>query len=93
MKYNIELGLHKYDLRGQHDLDYMTMHHHYIQTYEARHDHLAKVKATSTSFRSNHPYMVWYHSITNLFATPYGSSSKIVVVTMSLYLLFHFLLI
>ena len=30
MKYNIELGLHKYDLRGQHDLDYMTIHHHYI---------------------------------------------------------------
>ena len=69
-----ELGLHRYDLRGRHDLDWMSIHHHNIQRWEARYDHLAKAEATSTSFGYNHPYMVWYRFITRLFMTPHGSS-------------------
>ena len=37
-----ELVLHKYDLRGRHDLDRMSIHHHYIQRWEARYDHLTR---------------------------------------------------
>ncbi|KAL6320251.1 hypothetical protein AAG906_005326 [Vitis piasezkii] len=74
-----ELGLHKYDLRGRHDLDWMSIHHHYIQRWEAKYDHLARAEATSTSYGYSHPYMVWYCSITRLFLTPYGSSWEIVV--------------
>ncbi|KAL6336181.1 hypothetical protein AAG906_011063 [Vitis piasezkii] len=76
-----ELGLHKYDLRGRHDLDWMSIHHHYIQRWEARYDHLARAKATSTSYGYNHPYMVWYRSITHLFLTPHESAWEIVVIT------------
>ena len=56
--YDTELGLHKYDLRGRHDLDWMSIHHHYIQRWEARYNHLARVKATFTFYGYNHPYMV-----------------------------------
>ncbi|RVW86233.1 Serine/threonine-protein phosphatase 7 long form-like [Vitis vinifera] len=73
-----ELGLHKYDLRGRHDLDWMSIHHHYIQRWEAKYDHLARAEATSTSYGYSHPYMVWYCSITRLFLTPYESSWEIV---------------
>ena len=55
---DIELRLHKYDLRGRHDLDWMSIHHHYIQSWEARYDHLARVEASYTSYGYNHPYMV-----------------------------------
>ena len=75
---NTELGLHKYDLRSRHDLDWMTIHYYYIQRWEARYDHLARVEVASTSFMYNHPYMVWYRSITHLFVTPHGSSWEIV---------------
>ncbi|RVW33975.1 hypothetical protein CK203_100769 [Vitis vinifera] len=47
---DMELGLHKYDLRGRHDLDWMSSHHHYIQRWEARYNHLARTEATSTSY-------------------------------------------
>ncbi|RVW87901.1 hypothetical protein CK203_039758 [Vitis vinifera] len=56
----------------------MSIHHHNIQRWEARYDHLAKAEATSTSYGYNHPYMVWYRSITRLFLTPHGSSWEIV---------------
>ena len=88
-----ELGLHRYDLRGRHDFDWMSIHHHYIQRWEARYDHLARAEAAYTSYGYNHPYMVWYRSITRLFLTPHGSSWEIVVITMSFYLLLYFLLI
>ena len=68
-----ELRLHKYDLRGQHDLDWMSIYHHYIQRWEAGYDHLARTEATCTCYGYNHPYMVWYHSITRFFVTPHGS--------------------
>ena len=88
-----ELGLHRYDLRGRHDFDWMSIHHHYIQRWEAKYDHLARAEATSTSYGHSHPYMVWYCSITRLFLTPCGSSWEIVVIIMSFYLLFYFFLI
>lgn len=88
-----KLGLHKYDLRGRHDLDWISIHHHYIQRWEARYDHLARVEATYTSYGYNHPYKVWYRFITRLFMTPHGSSWEIVVIIMSFYLLFYFILI
>ncbi|RVW86181.1 Serine/threonine-protein phosphatase 7 long form-like [Vitis vinifera] len=75
-----ELGLHKYDLRGRHDLDWTSIHHHYIQRWEAKYDHLARAEATSTSYGHSHPYMVWYCSITRLFLTPCGSSWEIVAI-------------
>ncbi|KAL6320286.1 hypothetical protein AAG906_005369 [Vitis piasezkii] len=75
-----ELGLHKYDLRGRHDLDRTSIHHHYIQRWEAKYDYLARAEATSTSYGYSHPYMVWYCSITHLFLTPYGSSWEIVAI-------------
>ena len=56
--YDTELGLHKYDLRSRHDLDWMTIHYYYIQRWEARYDHLARVEASYTSYGYNHPYMV-----------------------------------
>ena len=68
-----ELRLHKYDLRGQHDLDWMNIHHHYIWRWEARYNNLGRAEVASTSFGYNHPYMVWYHSITRFFVTPHGS--------------------
>ncbi|RVW71030.1 Serine/threonine-protein phosphatase 7 long form-like [Vitis vinifera] len=73
-----ELGLHRYDLRGRHDFDWMSIHHHYIQRWEARYDHLVRIEAAYTSYGYNHPYMVWYRSITRLFLTPHGSSWEIV---------------
>ena len=72
--YDTELGLHKYDLRSRHDLDWMSIHHHNIQRWKARYNNLSKVEVTSTSYEYNHPYMVWYRSITRLFLTPHGSS-------------------
>ena len=50
---DIELGLHRYDLRGRHDLDWMSIHHHYIQRWEARYDHLARAEAAYTSYGYN----------------------------------------
>ncbi|RVW66675.1 Serine/threonine-protein phosphatase 7 long form-like [Vitis vinifera] len=52
-----ELGLHRYDLRGRHDLGWMSIHHHYIQRWEARYDHLTRAEAAYTSYGYNHPYM------------------------------------
>ena len=85
--------LHKYDLRGRHDLDWITIHHYYIESWEARRNHLIRANATSTSFGYNHPYMMWYCTTTHLFITPHGSSLKMVVifVIICFYLLFYFL--
>ncbi|RVW60872.1 hypothetical protein CK203_033578 [Vitis vinifera] len=58
----------------------MSIHHHYIQRWEARYDYLARVEAAYTSYEYNHPYMVWHRSITRLFLTPHGSSWEIVVI-------------
>ena len=92
-KCDTELGLHKYDLRSRHDLDWMSIHHHYIQRWEARYDHFARAEVAYTFYGYNRPYMVWYRSITRFFFTPHGSSWEIVVITMCFYLLFYFFLI
>ena len=88
-----EPKLHKYDLRGQHDLYWITIHHYYIERWEARNNHLVRANASSTSFGYNHPYMMWYCTITHLFISPYGSSSEIVVifVIICFHLLFYIL--
>ena len=66
-KCNTELGLHKYDLRSRHDLDWMSIHYHYIQRWEARYDHFARAEVAYTFYGYNRPYMVWYRSITRFF--------------------------
>ena len=71
----------------------MSIHHHYIQRWEVGYDHLVRVEEVSTSYGYNHPYMVWYRSITHLFLTPHESAWEIVVITMSFDLLLYCLLI
>ena len=75
-----EAILHRYDLRGRQEDNWMDRHQEYIRRWNYRCDHIANAEAFSEVLAYNDPYMVWYRSITRLFVTPHGSFHHILVI-------------
>ena len=75
-----EVILHRYDLRGRQEANWMDRHREYIQRWNSRFDHTSNAEAFSEVLTYNDPYMVWYRSITRLFVTHHGSFHHILVI-------------
>ena len=72
--------MHRYDLRGWQDDNWMDRHGEYSKRWNSRCDDITNAEAFSKVLAYHDSYMVCYRSITPLFLTPHGSFHHILVI-------------
>ena len=75
--------LHKYDLRGGHNVDWTDRHGQYIRQWAFGCDHIVMDHMEFGPLGYHDLYMVWYRSITVQFLTCSGSFHELLVIFIS----------